>query len=275
MTKFKIVKALHTALALSLPLTFTAAPVLFPTAVAAGTLPSPYVSRALDAVLLPVTADVIAAFGLAADETGVLVLATDPTGVAATSGIEPGDVINLVHGKPVSDPITLDEIVYYWIQQGAFDFAFNGWRAGTAYSSNATITLESWTQVIEVTTIETWSAYSYESFSYSEFYAEYSTEISESYASSETTIEESITSEEFTSEMTSEETVTEEAVAEDTATDEAASDEAANDEAAADDGQDGGDAVDDGGDAGGDEPADDAGDSGDDGGDGGDDVVEE
>ena len=82
----------------------------------------------------------------------------------------------------------------------------------------ATITLESWTQVIEVTTIETWSAYSYESFSYSEFYAEYSTEISESYASSETTIEESITSEEFTSEMTSEETVTEETVAEDTAT---------------------------------------------------------
>ena len=31
MTKFKIVKALHTALALSLPLTFTAAPALFPT----------------------------------------------------------------------------------------------------------------------------------------------------------------------------------------------------------------------------------------------------
>ena len=54
MTKFKIVKALHTALALSLPLTFAAAPALFPTAVAAGTLPSPYVSRALDAVLLPV-----------------------------------------------------------------------------------------------------------------------------------------------------------------------------------------------------------------------------
>ena len=52
MTKFKIVKALHTALALSLPLTFAAAPALFPTAVAAGTLPSPYVSRALDAVLL-------------------------------------------------------------------------------------------------------------------------------------------------------------------------------------------------------------------------------
>ena len=220
--------ALRLALALLLP-PLVAAPLLAPTAVRAATLPSPYVSRALDAVLIPVNADTIAAFGLAATEKGVLVLSTQPGGTADTAGIEPGDVISRVHGKPVKDPISLDEIVYYWISQNAFDFIFDGWRAGSAHSSNATVTMVAWAEVIEITTIASWTAYSYESFSYSEFYSEYSEEMTTSYEESETSIETSVTSEEFTTEMTTEDEAAQ--------VDEAALDEAAPDDQPADDEQ--------------------------------------
>jgi hypothetical protein len=153
-------------------------------------------------VLIPVNSDTIAAFGLAADESGVLVLVIQPGGVAENAGIAAGYVISMVHGKAVTDPITLDEILYYWISKDATDFTFDAYRAGASLSSNAKITKDNWVEVIDITTVATWTAYSYESFSYSEFYSEYSSEMTESYASSETKIEESITSEEFTSEET-------------------------------------------------------------------------
>lgn len=187
-------------------------------AVAQSALPAPYVSRALDAVLLPVDGAVISAFGLAPGSTGVLVLATQPGGLADGAGILPGDVIDFVRGRPVASPVDLDEVVYYWIVQGVSDFVFDGFRAGSAYATETVITLEYWEETIEITEIVSWSSYSYASFSYTEFYEEYSEEISVSYEESLTTIEETVTSEEYTEEMASEE-VTDEAV--DEATDEA------------------------------------------------------
>ncbi|AWB48307.1 hypothetical protein HYN69_07085 [Gemmobacter aquarius] len=247
-------------------------------ALAAGTLPAPSVSRALDAVLMPVDASVVSAFGLAAGSTGVLVLATEPDGLADAAGIEPGDVIDFVKGEAILSPADLDEVVYYWILQGAFDFEMNALRGGKPYKATTTITLESWESVIDITTVSSWSSYSYESFSYSEYYAEYSEEITESYEASETMIEESVTSEEFETDMQAEDEgyaevegeavdgdmAGDEAVAEDEVCDPAvnpdcadaaadegaadAGDESAADEGAADDG-----AGDDSGDAGGDE----------------------
>ena len=227
-------KALRLALALSLP-ALGATPLFLPAAAHAAPLPSPYVSRALDAVLLPINRDTIAAFGLAATEKGVLVLATQPGGIADTAGILPGDVISTVRGKPVNDPISLDEIVYYWLSQNAYDFFFDGWRAGSAHNSNATITMDSWIEVIEITTVASWTAYSSESFSYSEFYSEYSEEITSSYTESETTIETAASSEDFTAEMSADEA----AAIDDPAMsdDEATSDETASDDSAAADEQ--------------------------------------
>lgn len=199
----------------------------------AGSLPAPYVSRALDAVLIPVDGAVRDAFGLAATDTGVLVLAVEPGGVAEAAGIEPGDFIATAHGQKITDPITLDEVVYYWIQKGSFDFGFDGWRGGKAASYSTTITLESYSTVIDVAAVSSWTAYSYESFSWAEYTTEYSSEITESYESSETTIEETTSSEEFTSEETTDETATEDG---DGGTDEAADDGAA---------EDGGDSADD------------------------------
>lgn len=167
-------------------------------------LPAPYISHALDAVLLPVDDAVRSAFGLDAAEQGVLVLAVAPGGIADSQGIEPGDVITQVQGHTIADPIDLDEIVYYWILQGNFDFAFDYYRAGVLSSVMATITLELYETVIDVATISSWSAWSVEGFSYEEFYEEYSVELTESYESSETLIEETVTSEEYSEEFSTE-----------------------------------------------------------------------
>lgn len=159
----------------------------------AGDLPPPYVSRALDAVLIPVTAEVKTAFALAADEKGVLVLAVQSGGVADKAGIAAGDVISQVHGKSVMEPVSLDEIVYYFLQKGDSDFALVG--GGKTYAT--TITNESWAEVIDVTTVSSWTSATSESFSYAEYTSEFSSEISESYQSSEQVIEAEASSAEF------------------------------------------------------------------------------
>ena len=168
----------------------------------ANTLPAPYVSRALDAVLIPVDDAVRAAFGLPTTDVGVMVLATAPNGIAEAAGIKAGDVIGRVYGQDVLEPIKLDEIVYYWINKGTTEFGFDVWNAGAAQYISAPITLESYSEVIDVTTVSTWTSYSSESFSYTEYSTEYSSEISESYASSEATIESAASSEEFATEQT-------------------------------------------------------------------------
>lgn len=187
----------------------------------AGTLPAPFVSRSLDAVLIPVDASVQSAFGLAGDEKGVLVLAVEAGGIADAAGIAPGDVIGMASGRAITDPIMVDEIVYYWIQKGTFDFGFDGWHAGSAKTYATNITQESYSTIIDVTSVSTWSSYSYENFSYAEYTAEYSSGISQSYESSETMIEETASSEEFAAE----ETVTEQTATDETATQDAMADD--------------------------------------------------
>lgn len=204
--KTKAIRALRAALALSMSFNVTSVAAFYPAQLAAATLPNPYVSHALHAVLLPIDGEVTTAFGLDPAESGLLVLAVQPGGAADLAGIEPGDVISTVHGKAVTDPISLDAIVYYWINQGMFDFGFDLYRAGAPVNLVYTITLESYSEVFEITSVESWSSYSSETFVYSEFYAEYSSVISESWESSETRIEATASSEEFTAEMASEET---------------------------------------------------------------------
>lgn len=227
------------SLALVLALAMPTGGALVASPAVAATLPAPYVSRALDAVLIPVDAGVTSAFGLAAGTTGVLVLATQPGGLADAAGILPGDVIDFVGKKPVKSPLDLDAIVYYWLLNGIYDFDFRGLRDGGDVMTTTIITLESWEEVVEVTEVTTWSSYSYESFSYEEYSVEYSEEIISSYEESSTMIEETAASEEFSEEMASEEDVSEEATdegmteedmaAEEEVTDEA-TDEAATDE---------------------------------------------
>jgi membrane-associated protease RseP (regulator of RpoE activity) len=233
-----------------------------PTALAQATLPAPYVSRAFDAVVLPIDDSVRSAFALDAAANGVLVLAVAPDGVAAQSGVEPGDIIHEIKGKDIASPIELDEVVYFWLTQSVTDFSVEYYRAGVLASTDLIITMELYEAALDVATVSTWTSWTYEGFSYEEYTVEYSEEIVESYEESETTIEETVTSEEFSSE-----------VIEDSEEDEAADDgEDGVDDGDADDGGEDDGGEDDGGeDDGGDDDGGDDDGGGDDGGDDGDD----
>ncbi|NGP19352.1 PDZ domain-containing protein [Devosia aurantiaca] len=211
-------------------------------------LPAPYVSRAFDAVLLPIDGAVRSAFDLDSSVEGVLVLAVQPGGVADQQGVEPGDVIYEVKGRRITTPISLDEVVYYWLQQGIFDFGFDYYRAGVLSSASAYITLELYQEVIEITEITSWSVWSYEEFSFEEYYEEYSEELIESYESSEELIEETVSSEEFSSEMSEEEDDVDDAVEDDGTEDDAAEDDGSEDDMSEDDGSEDDGSEDDGAD---------------------------
>ena len=161
-----------TSLSRLVPPTLTAALLMGTAAMANMTLPSPYISRALDAVLLPIDDAVIEGFALHPDDTGALVLAVQPGGIAEAYGILPGDVVSFVGGVPIYSPIDLDTIVYYWISLDTFDFVFDGYRGADPFNAVSVITYDSYYELIEVSSVESWSSYSYESFSYSENYAE-------------------------------------------------------------------------------------------------------
>jgi hypothetical protein len=246
-------------------------------------LPKPYVSRAIEAVLLPINDTVRKEFKLTPHAHGVLVLSVKPGGTGEKQGIKPGDVIAKIHGHKIHKPIDVDTVVYHWAKAGKSDFRFDCYRDGKSYNSNGTITLSTYETAIDVVTVATWTSWSVATaFSYSEFYSEYSQEMTASYESSETTVETTASSEEFTSEVTSEasseatdESSDSKADATDGASDSATepSDQASgtddNDAPAAEDNSDGGDD----GDAADDSSADDSSGGGDDGGgdDGGDD----
>ena len=62
-------------------------------------LPKPYVSPALDAVLLPITAEVRKEFKLGKKAAGLVIVSVDPGGVGELYGLEPGEVITELDDK--------------------------------------------------------------------------------------------------------------------------------------------------------------------------------
>ncbi|MFZ5666327.1 MAG: hypothetical protein ACOY7L_14020, partial [Pseudomonadota bacterium] len=181
-----------------------------PAAAQAAKLPKPYVSRAIDATLMELTPAVRSQFGIKPRVNGVLVISTDPKGIAAKNKIVPGDIITDVRGKRVLKPIDVDTHVLYFLKKGDSAFQFGGNRGGQRYSSAAQITLDLFEAAIDLATIAAWSSYSTPTFSYASYYEEYSTVIVEEYTYSETIIEETVTSESYVSEITSEESSYEE-----------------------------------------------------------------
>lgn len=220
-------------------------------------LPAPYVSRALDAVLMPIDGKVRRAFNLSPKADGVYVVSVQPGGVAAKNDIRPGDVISRVKGKDVVKPIDLDTAVYYWIKHGTTDFVFDGYRGQTIYHPRSSITLALFDAAIDLATIATWGSVSYSGFSYSSYYSEYSVSITESYSSSETTIETTASSESYSSEAVSaseettsfeQEEASEKVESEESAESEEAEQQAQSDDHDDKDDKDDGDKDDDGGD---------------------------
>ena len=93
-------------------------------------LPEPGLSRALDAVLMPVDAATRDYFALADDETGVVVLAVGQGGVAEVYGIRPGDVVVSVSDVPFALPDEIDTIVWALMNDRKFSFSWSIRRGG-------------------------------------------------------------------------------------------------------------------------------------------------
>ena len=88
-------------------------------------------SRALDAVLLPIDSQVRKAFKLEKKDRGVLVLSVEPGGTADKRGIMPGDVLSAIKGHKIKKPIDVDIRRLLLGQEGTrYDFPINYYRNG-------------------------------------------------------------------------------------------------------------------------------------------------
>jgi hypothetical protein len=163
-------------------------------------MPAPQISKALDALLLPINKAVAKKFKLAKGEHGVFVLSVKPGGIADKQGIKPGDVLSEVHGHKVHKPIDVDVAVSRDLKAGHFDIALGLLRDGAPVAVAAVITMESYNEAISVSEISTWESDTADSsFSYSEYVSEESASVETSYESEETTVEEDMTQDESSS----------------------------------------------------------------------------
>ncbi len=200
-----VLRSLCVTLSLAAPMGL--AVTVYPTQVEAktvkkSTLPKPYVSRALKAVLMPVTKSVAKKFRLAKGAKGVMVVSVQPDGIAKMAGLKPGDVISSILGYKVRQPIDVDTIIAYYLTNGVTDYALVGARKnGRTYRAVTPITWDYYYLPIDVYSVYEWTSFSYSSYSYTEYYSYYSETIISSYEYSETLIEERISETSFVSSM--------------------------------------------------------------------------
>ena len=95
-------------------------------------LPDPALSRALDAIVMPVDAETRAFFGIPENETGALVLAVAQGGTAEVYGIKPGDIVLEVSGLQFALPDEIDAIVWAFMNDRKFNFEWRITRDGAA-----------------------------------------------------------------------------------------------------------------------------------------------
>ncbi len=167
---------------------------------AAQDLPNPYVSRALDAVLLPVDDSVIAAFAL---HPMISVRSCLPPNPGARLTWRASCPVMSFRSCGASRSMTrssLIPVVWYWIMQGVMDLGGEYYRGEEYYYVDWIVTEEEFWYEIDIYEAANWNSWSYEGWSYSEYYESYSEVLIEEYSYSETWIEETVMSEEFVSE---------------------------------------------------------------------------
>lgn len=122
-------------------------------------LPKPYVSRALDVVLLPVTDAVRAEFGLGKNAAGAVVASVEPGGTGAFYGIEPGDVIAQVGGKLIRRPVDIDSLLRYGLGKGESFFALDGVRRDDRIRTWVELTQEEYEKPVTLDRLRNWRAF--------------------------------------------------------------------------------------------------------------------
>ena len=179
-------------------------------------LPEPYMSKALEALVMPVEPSVRSLFKLGPREQGMLVLAVKPGGTAARQGIQAGDVIGHVKGRGIKKPSELDAVFYYFLKnatsstqrsgtsgQSGYGFPIAYSRGGKQAVNNYRLDLPQYMTVLDPGSVGSWtSSPSFASFfSFEEFVLEFAIELAASYANSQSQIDQLISSQTFVSEF--------------------------------------------------------------------------
>jgi membrane-associated protease RseP (regulator of RpoE activity) len=121
-------------------------------------LPKPYVSRALDAVLIPINHASRHRYQIPPKLRGVYVLAVAPRGVAAREGIRPGDVLATVRRQPISTPADVDRLVWAALAVSVTDFLFGVNRGPDVVQVNTNITVNNFNTNISINNISQWTS---------------------------------------------------------------------------------------------------------------------
>ncbi|OYU19779.1 MAG: hypothetical protein CFE34_03540 [Rhodobacteraceae bacterium PARR1] len=140
---------------------------------AQGRLPEPYVSPALDAVLMPITPAVKEQFKLPKAATGVVVASVQPGGVGELFGFEPGEVISRVDNKLIRRPVDLDSIVAYGVDNGESLFVFDGLWKGRKQRTIAQIDGDGFRAPVSFDRADRWPGYRGRGFDYARWYTPY------------------------------------------------------------------------------------------------------
>ena len=122
-------------------------------------LPKPHVSPALDAVLMPITAEVRKEFKLGKKAAGAVIVSVDPGGTAELYGMEPGDVITQLDGKVIRRPVDIDSMVKYALGQGNSYFFFDGTRKNRKKKTIIEIPAEEYARPIALDSLPKWRGY--------------------------------------------------------------------------------------------------------------------
>ncbi|MER9634635.1 PDZ domain-containing protein [Mesorhizobium sp. M0228] len=124
-------------------------------------LPKPYVSRALNAVLIPINHASRHRYQIPPKLRGVYVLAVAPHGVAERQGIRPGDVLATVRHQPISTPTDVDRLVWAALAVSATSFLFGvnrGTEVADVVEVNTNITVNNFNTNISVNNISQWTS---------------------------------------------------------------------------------------------------------------------
>lgn len=122
-------------------------------------LPKPYISPALDAVLLPITAEVRKEFKLGKKAAGVVVVSVDPGGIGELYGLEPGEVITELDGKVIRRPVDVDSMIRYKLNDGSNFFFFDGTWKNRKKKTIVELTNDDYIKPIAVEDVSRWRAY--------------------------------------------------------------------------------------------------------------------
>jgi len=141
---------------------------------AAAQMPEPYVSPTFDAVLMPVTKQVVKQFKLPKTASGALVVSVEPGGVADIYGLEPGEVISTVGNKKFRRPADLDAMVLKSLQDGNAYLYFQGLRKGREKWTIIYLQEEDYRKPVAVKNIPRWRSYNAPAFNFARWYDPYS-----------------------------------------------------------------------------------------------------